>query len=73
MDTFGIPQLLFYKNDNFCDFLIAFLHTKLFWKDIFSKRKEFPHNGSELFPFHYENTPIQICRKFHHQTLKIFR
>ena len=22
---------------------------------------------------HYENTPIQICRKFHLQKLKIFR
>ena len=25
------------------------------------------------FCFHYENTPIQIYRKFHHQKLKIFR
>ena len=22
---------------------------------------------------HYENTPIQICWKFHHQKMKIFR
>ena len=26
-----------------------------------------------MFAFHYENTPMQIYRKFHLQKLKIFR
>ena len=33
-------------------------------------------SGCECFsslPLHYENTPIQIYRKFHLQKLKIFR
>ena len=27
----------------------------------------------EYFGIHYENTPIQIYRKFYHQKVKIFR
>ena len=33
----------------------------------------FPPLGDLLFFFHYENTPIEIYRKFHLQKLKIFR
>ena len=31
------------------------------------------HNGAAILSVHYENTPIQIYRKFHLQKLKIFR
>ena len=33
----------------------------------------FNHNAQFHCAFHYENTPIQIYRKFHHQKMKIFR
>ena len=49
------------------------------------KKKKKKKNGKEAYkgtltdppedtiPFHYENTPIQIYRKFNLQKLKIFR
>ena len=40
-------------------------------KMIHFKRKEFAHKD-QIF-YHYENTPIQIYRKFQLQKLKIFR
>ena len=32
-----------------------------------------PINSTDISQIHYENTPIQIYRKFHLQKLKIFR
>ena len=32
---------IFNKEDNFCDFLFCFLHTKHFWEGVHSNRKEF--------------------------------
>ena len=31
------------------------------------------HKWSFFYKIHYENTPIQIYWKFHHQKLKVFR
>ena len=36
---------------NFCVILFGFLDTNLFLKWVYSKRKEFAHTGSRLFPF----------------------
>ena len=41
----------FFKGDNFCDFLLAFLHTKTLLKRVYPKRKEFGPTGSKFFPF----------------------
>ena len=41
----------FYKDDNLCDFLFAFLRTKSLIKGVNSKRKEFAPTGSKFFPF----------------------
>ena len=43
---------------------------KLVWALLFSYNI---HASNRLPKFHYENTPIQIYRKFHLQKLKIFR
>ena len=45
-------------------------HTK---KKKKKKKKKENNNKSWKVSFHYENTPIQIYRKFHLQKLKIFR
>ena len=39
------------KEGNFCDLLFAFQYIQSFWKDVYSKRKEFAPNGSKFFPF----------------------
>ena len=44
----------FYKGDNFCDFLFAFLHTKL---RVYSNRKEFTACGSKFFLFRVDPFP----------------
>ena len=50
--THFIEFLQFFdKGDNFCNFLFAFLHTKPFWKGVYSKRSEFASKGSKFFPF----------------------
>ena len=45
-------------------FLLFFRENKIFHVD---------SNKMSVLIFHYENTPIQIHRKFHLQKLKIFR
>ena len=43
---------MFYKGDNFCDFLFAFLQSKsLLKKSLLYKRKEFAPRGSKFLPF----------------------
>ena len=59
-----------------------FWGNSCFW--LWLKEKGFPSTNQtewnvyedeelELFGDHYENTPIQLYRKFHIQKLKIFR
>ena len=53
----GMPgdfAAIFYKRNNFCDFLFALLYTKALLKGIYSKRKEFAPLRSKLFPFRVE-------------------
>ena len=47
VETNGRISTFFYKGDSFCDFLFAFLHTKL---RVYSKRKEFALCGGKFFP-----------------------
>ena len=49
--TFGRIVVFFYKGDNFCDFLFAFLQTRPLLKMVNSKNKEFVPKGSKIFPF----------------------
>ena len=37
-----------------------------------TKQSFYKNNIYKLLDLHYENTPIQIYWKFHHQKLKIF-
>ena len=41
---------IFYKGDNFYDYLSAFLHTSAFLKWVYLKRKEFAPKSSKFFP-----------------------
>ena len=41
----------FYKGDNFCDFMFAFLHITPHLNRAYFKRKEFPPTGRKFFPF----------------------
>ena len=41
----------FYKENNFCDYVFAFLKALDFLKRIFSKRKEFALMGRKVLPF----------------------
>ena len=45
-DTLGTFSAIFDKEDSFCDFLVAFVHTKSL-----QKRKEFACKGSKVFSF----------------------
>ena len=45
------------KEDNFCDFLFAFLHTKSLLKGAYSKRKNLLLKGANSFLL--EKTPFQ--------------
>ena len=38
----------FCKGENFCDFLLAFLHSIILLKVVYCKRKEFASNGTKL-------------------------
>ena len=51
LNTLGVFSAMFHKRDNFCDFLLAFLHIKLLLNRICSKREEFAPIGSKFFPF----------------------
>ena len=44
---------IFYKGDNFCDFQFTFPAPSLFWKGVYSNRKEFAPNLS-FYPFSEE-------------------
>ena len=66
-----------FEGEKFRDILIDFLRIKLLWKGVYSKRKELVPHGGKFFPLRedlftefYENTPIQVYRKFHLQNLK---
>ena len=53
LDTSGIFSIMFYKGDNFCNLLFAFLHSKLpTEKEVYSKMKELAPWGIQLFYFH---------------------
>ena len=51
LDILGRFFCHFYKGDNFCDFLFAYLCTNPLLKGVFSKMKEFAPTGSKFFPF----------------------
>ena len=48
MDTPGIFWAVFYKEDNFYDFLFGLLQIKPFLKEVSSKMKEFAPKGSQF-------------------------
>ena len=52
MDTSVDLVAFFLKGDNFCGFMLAFLHTSPvpFRKGVYSLRKEFAPTGSKSFP-----------------------
>ena len=57
-------------------YFVIITKTRLFkyTKNLTTKTWKFSDKNSNIFFFiHYENTPIQIYRKFHLQKLKIFR
>ena len=41
----------YYKGENFCDFLFAFMHTKPFVKVIYSKGTEFAPKRKQIISF----------------------
>ena len=43
--------ILFYRRDNFCVFLFAFLHTKPLLRRGYYKRKEFAPMGEQILSF----------------------
>ena len=49
LDTLGIFSGIFFKGDNFHDFLFAFLHSKPLLKGVYSKKEEFALIGSRFF------------------------
>ena len=49
LNTLGVFSEMFHKRDNFCDFLLAFLHIKLLLNRVCSKREEFAPIGRPLF------------------------
>ena len=54
LDTLGRFSTISYKGENFCDFLFAFLCIP-FWKEVYSKIKEFAPCGSKFFPVKEEH------------------
>ena len=48
-DTHGRFSAIFYKEDNYCDFLFAFLHTKSVLKRVFSKKERMWPQGKQFF------------------------
>ena len=51
LDMPGRFFAIFHKGNNFCDFLLVFLHTNPILKMVYSKRKEFAPHVSKFFPF----------------------
>ena len=51
-------HLHFYKVDNFCDFLFAFLHKESLLKRFYSKRKEFAPGGSKFLLFRVDRFAV---------------
>ena len=48
METRGRFSLIFDKEDNLCDFLLAFLYIKPLLKRVYSKRKELTPFGETM-------------------------
>ena len=59
----------FYKGDNFCEFLFAFFFfaSVSFWKEVYSKKKEFALIGSKVFRF--RNVPISVRDKINSERI----
>ena len=59
LDTLHRFSPIFFKGDNFYDFLFSFLHTKPHMKGIYSKRIEFAPLWSKFFPFRVDLFPFR--------------
>ena len=51
LDAFGRFSMIFCKGDNFCDFLFAFLNTKLFLKRGLLKKERICSQGEQILSF----------------------
>ena len=74
-EVFNIFEYVWFRNGLFfycCSFCVQMY---ILWHLFVSLRQgdSYPHDISYRIALHYENTPIQIYRKFHLQNLKIFR
>ena len=50
LDTFGRFSAILYKGNNFMTSYLPSCTLSPFWKEIYSKRKEFAPTGSKFFP-----------------------
>ena len=61
LDTLGRFSFMFFKGDNFCDFLFAFLHSVPSEKGSTPRKNEFATNGRKFCSFNSSPANGDFC------------